>query len=222
MKVSKFICLLLLVLFIGISIYFISINNMVYAFISICMFSITGLAFIKILKITYLPDKVYKKQVNKIIKTYDSVLVEVENLPKLADKKIIKATTFKDIINAQYELRKPIYYMKEEHFCDFILLNQKSAYVYTFKESDDYSSSLEKHLIEKEASEKLASRELELIDELDKTTVIKLDNMKEFVVSPVRKKKKRKSLKNESEELHDYEFFVGFEDSLQESNDKID
>lgn len=215
MKVSKIISLVLFIIFLLGSIYLIQTKNMIYAVIFACLFIVTGLNLIRLMKIEYTPDKVYQKTINKIIRTYDSILVEIDTLPKLSDKKIIKAASFKDMVNAEYELRKPIYYMKDEHFCDFMLLNKKSAYVYTDKDSEDVISSLEKYLIDKEADEVLANRQLDMLDDLDKTTVIQLDDAKKVIVSPVRKKKKVQSECQEGP--RDYRFFVGFENLIEEN-----
>lgn len=200
MKISKIFSLFLSLLFLILVIYFISINDIVYAFISAILFILSIITYIRIRKMFTNPTELFIYKVNKIIKTYDSVLVEIETLPKLSDKKIIKATTFKDMANAEYELRKPIYYIKSEHTCDFILLDKKNAYVYIVKESNEYNSVLEICLSNIEKGNKSIDKELDLIDNLDKTTVIKLDNMKELVVSPVRKQVKNKKENDEISE----------------------
>lgn len=197
MKISKIFSLFLSLLFLILVIYFISINDIVYAFISAILFILSIITYIRIRKMFTNPTELFIYKVNKIIKTYDSVLIEIETLPKLTDKKIIKATTFKDMANAEYELRKPIYYIKGEHTCDFILLDKKNAYAYIVKESNEYNSVLEICLSNIEKGNKSIDKELDLIDNLDKTTVIKLDNMKELVVSPVRKQVKNKKENDE-------------------------
>ncbi len=215
MKSSKIISYILLFIFLMAMIYFVYTNNMIYILVFTCLFIVTGLNLIRLMQMEYTPTKVYQKKIKKIIRTYDAILVEIDTLPKLADKKIIKATSFKDMINAEYELRKPIYYINDEHSCDFILLNKKSAYIYTAKDADDIMSALENYIIATEADADQASRQLDILDDLDKTTVIQLDDTKKVVVSPVRKKKK---LQSECQiEPQDYQFFVKFENIVEES-----
>jgi hypothetical protein len=43
----------------------------------------------------------------------------------------------------QFDLRKPIYYFKEEECCNFLILSSDTAYVYTLKKNKEYTSKLE-------------------------------------------------------------------------------
>lgn len=214
MKLSKILLSLLLGIFLILTIYFIYIGNYIYAFISLILFLMASLALAKYVKITDDPNKAFKKRIKKILKTYDSILVEIETLPKLSDKKIIKASSFRDIVNAEYELRKPIYFFLQEHAIDFILLNKLSAYTFTMNETEELLSELDIYLAEKRKEEEAAEKEFNTIDSLDETTVIKLDNLKEYIVSPLKKNKKKKE--EEYDEPKDYKFFVGFEKILED------
>lgn len=88
-------------------------------------------------------EEPFFERLNKILKTYDSILVEIECFPKLDDKKIVKAKYFKDLVNVQFDLRKPIYYFREEECCNFLILSSDSAYVYVLKKDKEYKSKLE-------------------------------------------------------------------------------
>ena len=90
----------------------------------------------------------YQAKLDKILKTYDSVLVEIECLPKVSDKKIVTTKYFKDLVNVQFEVRKPIYYLKDALFCDFLVIGNDTTYVYTLKRDKSYKSNLEE-LLEK-------------------------------------------------------------------------
>lgn len=214
MKLSKILLSLLLGIFLILTIYFIYIDNYIYAFISLLLFLMASLSLAKYVKITDDPNKAFKKRIKKILKTYDSILVEIETLPKLSDKKIIKASSFRDMVNAEYELRKPIYFFLQEHAIDFILLNKLSAYTFTMNETEEFLSELDIYLAEKRKEEEAAEKEFNTIDSLDETTVIKLDNLKEYIVSPLKKNKKKKE--EEYDEPKDYKFFVGFEKILED------
>ena len=58
----------------------------------------------------------YEKKVNKILKTYNSIMVKCRNIPILPDKNIIIVDDINSMINTQIETRKPILYYQEENF----------------------------------------------------------------------------------------------------------
>ena len=72
----------------------------------------------------------YQSELNKILRTYDSILVEVEIIPKMSDKKIVRTKYFKDMVNVQFEVRKPIYYLRGPVGCTFVIMNEDTAYIY--------------------------------------------------------------------------------------------
>lgn len=159
--------------------------------VSIALFCILFSLFIAVLlhrnySLNKSPESLYKGTVANILKTYDAILVEIENLPDISEKKLIQTVSFKDLVNTEYELRKPVYYIHNENAYDFILINKDDAYTYTIKISDDKMSILENFLVEKIREKKNPNTELDMLDSLDKTTVIKVDDNKEYLVSPVR------------------------------------
>lgn len=85
----------------------------------------------------------YNTEIKKLLKTYDSILVEIEILPKTSDKKIVKTKYFKDLVNVQYEVRKPIYYLKEDKGCTFIVMNDDTAYIYEVNNPDYIEKNIE-------------------------------------------------------------------------------
>ena len=59
-------------------------------------------------------------------------------------KNIIRVTNLEDLMDAQLELRKPIYYMIEgEDSCSFVLLDNTEACIYILKKNDEVESPLE-------------------------------------------------------------------------------
>jgi len=94
----------------------------------------------------------YEAKIKKILKTYDSILVEIECIPKISDKKVIKTKYFKDLVNVQFEIRKPIYYLRKALFCDFVAMTNDTVYVYTLKKDKNYQSEIERIMEEKENS----------------------------------------------------------------------
>ena len=135
-------------------------------------------------------DSTYLSTLKNILKTYDSILVSSEELPNLKGKNILMVSSMEDFIDAQVEIRKPIYYKRDIDSCSFVIVDNKEACVHVMKKDPSVESPLEIE-IEKlvEESNKKSSRKKSLLENIDKTTIIRLDNMKSYKVSPVRKKK---------------------------------
>ncbi len=146
------------------------------------------------------PQKKYQKQLNKIIKTYGTILVKSKSAPSVDDRNIIRVETFEDLMNAQLEIRKPIYYVVEEHCCSFILFADKDACIFILKQDENFISRLEEEL-NKEKTKKTKKDEYSMLNDLEKTSVIVLDNLKSFKVSPIRKKEEiHEEVKEENQE----------------------
>ena len=131
---------------------------------------------------------VYKSNLKSILKTYDVILVKVDNIPDIDFKTIAIANSIDDLLNAQIEVRKPIFYYLDNESCSFILVDEKVTLVYVLKQNEDSESTLLK-LIEEQKHTKKKEKKLAEIEEIDKTTIIEL-NDKSFKVSPIRKNKK--------------------------------
>ena len=134
-------------------------------------------------------EDLYKKKLQTILKTYDAVLVQSNNFPNLKEKNIIEVENFEDLIDAQIEIRKPIYYKKHVTSCGFVLLDQNIALVNIIKVDDNTLSPLEITLEELNKSKKEPAIDLNILNEIEKTTIIKLNNNKAFKVSPIRERK---------------------------------
>ena len=63
----------------------------------------------------------YEKKVNKILKTYNSIMVKCRNIPILPDKNIIIVDDINSMINTQIETRKPILYYQEDNSISFMI-----------------------------------------------------------------------------------------------------
>lgn len=187
MKVnSKLLLSILFVLFVilGITLWFMDeINIALFTFL-FAIFSL--ILFCRENKINKSPESIFKSEISNILKTYDAILIEVENIPDLKDKNIIKTQTFKDMVNIEFEFRKPVYYVHNEESYDFILINKEDTYIYTLKINEEKNSLLEAYL-DNINQKNMNASDLDIIDSLDKTTVIRVDNNKEYLVSPVKK-----------------------------------
>lgn len=151
------------------------------------------------------PEYIYNKTVKDLLKTYETILVDVNKLPELEVKNIINTSSFEKMVDVQYELKKPILYKKCLTTCSFILLDTETAYVYILRVNEDVLSPLDPIIESIEINNKKRRKEKKLLDDIDKTTIIKLDDSKEYKVSPVRKKdlSKTNEIKVEIEELEE-------------------
>lgn len=132
------------------------------------------------------PSNQYNMNLNHILKTYECILVEIANLPDLTEKKIIPTKTFQDIVNTEYETKKPVYYLKSGNAYDFLLINKDEVYVYTIKKEEEKKSKLDEYLYVRNIQEQQLKIEQDTISNLDQTTTIIVDENEAYKVSPIR------------------------------------
>ena len=140
--------------------------------------------------------KVYKSNLKEILKTFDAVLIKVDEVPDIDKRNIIKVTSIEDLIDAQVEVRKPIYYYLDVNSCTFVLLDKKEYCFYIMRKNKDVVAVLDGMLREEEKKKQIRlereNRELDnydkdsqVLDKIENTTIIKFNN-KSYVVSPIR------------------------------------
>ncbi|MBQ8659548.1 MAG: hypothetical protein IJ475_01755 [Bacilli bacterium] len=144
---------------------------------------------------------IYNSVLNNIVKTYDAVLINSDNVPEIDGRNIIMVNSIEDLIDAQAEIRKPIYYKKEFDSCSFVLLDDKEVCIFILKVNDTIVSPLEAVLYEIKANKSKKNDDSKLLDGIDKTTIIKLENNKSFRVSPIRDKEKKSEKEISDQEL---------------------
>ena len=138
-------------------------------------------------------EEKYETKLKKILKTYDSVLVETRKVPVIDSEKVILVNSLDDLIDAQLELRKMIYYFKQSDNCSFVLFDQNQANIFILKRNEEVISPLEIEINNNKIKNKNNNKndiDEETLNEIDKTTIIKLPNDKAYKISPVRKQKK--------------------------------
>jgi hypothetical protein len=133
------------------------------------------------------PDEysTFIKNKKRILRTYDSIIVEVEDIPNIAGKNIIKVKSIEDLVDAQLELREPIYYKNDNDSCFFILLHYNEACVYILRMNDGVVSPTEQSIryMKEEPNEK---QQESILDNVENTIVYKLDELRSFKISPIR------------------------------------
>ena len=143
----------------------------------------------EILSKYYKSSDAFTRKINNTLKTYDAILVR-SNIPDLKDHNIIVIDNFEDLVDAQVEIRKPIFFQKQTESCSFILLDQNNALIHVEKLSDDVISPLEIVLSDLAKPRKKEDVDYSILKDIERTTIIKLENSKSYKVSPIRKKEK--------------------------------
>ncbi len=77
----------------------------------------------------------YNKTLNKILKTYDNIIVNTSVLPNTSKLNVINVTSFDELIDAHGEVRKPINYVSKDGCATFVLINDNMAWRYDLKKS---------------------------------------------------------------------------------------
>ena len=135
------------------------------------------------------PNQVYESEVKDILNTYDSILLKCSSVPNFEERNIIRVESMDDLVDAQYEIRKPICYLKQTDSCSFIILDEKEAYVFIEKLDPEVLSPVEIEINNLKFRKKSnIDMDSEMLQDIDKTTIIKLSNKKSYKVSPIRKK----------------------------------
>lgn len=80
----------------------------------------------------------YVKKVKSILKSYDAIIVNVKNIPKLNDLKVIEVNDFNELLDAHSEVRLPINYCDYDDRAEFVLFNDLMAWRYTISKEEIY------------------------------------------------------------------------------------
>lgn len=132
-KIKILLIFLLLIILSIISLYLIERDLIEYSIVSITTILIVFVILvISIAKREDIRSK-YNQDLRKILKKYDAILVETSTIPNIENKNIMLITNIEDMIDASLEIRKPIYYKKEQDYCIFVLLDNQDACIYILK-----------------------------------------------------------------------------------------
>ena len=103
----------------------------VFAIICYAVALITLLYFIYLTYLSFKLENAYSKKLNKILKVYDGIIVNVKKKPKMDANKIISVSSFEELIDAHGEVRNPINYIAEKDGALFLLVSE--SYIYSYK-----------------------------------------------------------------------------------------
>lgn len=148
MSRSFIITLFLIVIFLlgclNLYLFVVGLNNYFIVFLSV--FFVLLLSLIIYIKNTRSDKAIYNSTLRNILRVYDSVLVEVVEIPDINSRQIIRVMEMDELFDAQSEIRKPIYYKIEDGVCSFVLFDLNIACVYILRESDQFVSALDYEL----------------------------------------------------------------------------
>ena len=75
----------------------------------------------------------YDSKLKKILKSYNSIIVNVSNIPNINKKDVIMVETFYELLNAQMELRVPINFIKEKNKSKFVIIGNNVLWMYILR-----------------------------------------------------------------------------------------
>lgn len=77
-------------------------------------------------------DTPYQKTLKKILREYDSIIVGIKDVPNLSSIEVLFVNEFKDLVDAEEELRIPITYTEviKDHEALFMIIHENRAFVY--------------------------------------------------------------------------------------------
>lgn len=72
----------------------------------------------------------YRKELKKILKTYDGIIVNLKKTPDINKNKLLVVSTFGELIDAYSEVRNPINYIEVKDGAIFMLISNGYSYYY--------------------------------------------------------------------------------------------
>ena len=79
----------------------------------------------------------YRNTLNKILKTYDSIIVNIKSLPVMKKNTIVEVDSFEELVDAEIELKVPINYYErvKGKKAIFFIMNNNIIWLYKLEES---------------------------------------------------------------------------------------
>ncbi len=197
------------------------VNNKLYNYAIIT--SVCAVVFLLILLINLFnnrtPEDSYNTFIRDSLKTFDAVLVNTDELPNIDDRSLVVISNFEDLIDAQIEIRKPIYYKRNDRSAIFILLDDKQACVCVVKVTPKEKSEFDDYLNEQKRKKEAFNKAL--LADIENTTIVKLDNNKSYKITPLNSNKNKKELKNKHDIVHSIEGLPKLKDTIDISKTQI-
>lgn len=167
-----------------ISVIFLAIGQIQISFFCLLFLIFSLILLIRNIYFNKNPKVYFDELINNILNTYDTILVEINEIPDFADKEIVFTKNFIDMVNIENYIRKPIYFIKNTNDTyDFILMDDKKVYINIIKYNKSDISPLEVYI--NHISNRSKNTVFDKIKDIDKTSIVKLDNNREVIVYPL-------------------------------------
>lgn len=116
-------------------------DNIIYMVISFVCIILTLISLIKLIRLLLLSKtkkSIYDKYINKLLITYDRVIVESYTAPRFDNANIIKIKKFEELLDVRDNLKLPIMYyvVTKHHKCYFYVKHNEDFYLLVVKASD--------------------------------------------------------------------------------------
>ena len=115
----------------------IQIENKPFTVICIIITLVSTILFISLFKAIFniKPKSEYTKHLDKILKNYDQIIVEVENPVREKDHNVILVKSFEEMIDLEEELRIPIIFYENiyKHIAVFTITHNNIVYKYVLR-----------------------------------------------------------------------------------------
>lgn len=82
---------------------------------------------------SYRMESKYHKELKRILKVYDGVIVNLKNMPNVEVEKLLPVLSFEELIDAHSEVRNPINYIQKRDGAIFLLMSNGYYYYYKLK-----------------------------------------------------------------------------------------
>lgn len=99
---------------------------------------ISIISLMKKLSLTSSETSKYDKYVNRLLRGYDRLIINIKNKPNSEDYNIIKVERFEELIDVRDNTSQPINYfvITPHQKCEFFVINKNNLYTYVIKASD--------------------------------------------------------------------------------------
>ena len=117
------------------------VKNKQYAIISGILFTLVIVSIILLaqkLSLTNTGKSKYDRYVNRLLRGYDRLIINIKNKPDISGYNVIEVEKFEELIDVRENVSQPInYYIITPHQkCEFFVINDINIYVYVIKASD--------------------------------------------------------------------------------------
>lgn len=116
-------------------------DSLIYLVYKILGFILTALSIayfsiLIIIRLFYRKNNKYEVFIDKILKNYDSIIVDTNSEPSFSDFKIIKVDSFDELLDVYNEVRMPINYYRMQSRCIFAVYNDTIVWIYELNKEE--------------------------------------------------------------------------------------